>query len=73
MSTGDRPQEDLAKFGYRPDSKVELFLEPAIFWRHPRNYGLNLVNSAFFFSLKLWQLFAILGFAAPFFSSVTTW
>jgi len=23
--TGDHPQEDLAKFGYRPDMKVEIF------------------------------------------------
>jgi hypothetical protein len=29
---GDRPQEYLAKFGYRPDTKLEKFFNPAIFW-----------------------------------------
>jgi hypothetical protein len=26
------PQEDLAKFGYRPEMKVENFNNPSIFW-----------------------------------------
>jgi hypothetical protein len=29
--TGDHPQEDLAKFGYRPDMKVEFFLESFLY------------------------------------------
>jgi hypothetical protein len=46
--------DDFAKFGYIPESKVDLFFwEPHyIFWRLPRSYGLNLANSGFFFSTK---------------------
>jgi hypothetical protein len=29
--TGVHPQEDLAKFGYRPDMKVEFFLESFLY------------------------------------------
>jgi hypothetical protein len=31
--TGDHPQEELAKFGYRPDVKEEVYFNnPFIFW-----------------------------------------
>ncbi len=30
--TGDHSQEDLAKFGNRPDMKVENFKNPVVFW-----------------------------------------
>jgi len=30
--TGDHPQEELAKFGYRPDVKEEFLNNPFIFW-----------------------------------------
>ncbi len=30
--TGNHPQEDLAKFGYRPDMKVEKIKNPFTFW-----------------------------------------
>ncbi len=41
------PQEELAKFGYRPERKVEKNINPAIFWSFFLNYYLNLAN--FFF------------------------
>ncbi len=46
--------DDFAKFGYIPESKVDnFFCEPHyIFWRLPRSYGLNLANSGFFFPTK---------------------
>ncbi len=31
-----------------PDTKVELFWRPALFWQHPTSYGWNLANSVFF-------------------------
>jgi hypothetical protein len=37
------PKEKLAKFGYNQKKNV-------IFWLHPRSYGLNMANSAFFAS-----------------------
>jgi hypothetical protein len=30
---GNQPQEELTKFGYRSERKVEKFKNPAIFWR----------------------------------------
>jgi len=36
--TGDRPQEKLAKFGYRLEGKVEKLKNPAIFWWHVGTY-----------------------------------
>jgi hypothetical protein len=30
--TGDHSQEDLTKFGNRPDMKVENFKNPVVFW-----------------------------------------
>jgi hypothetical protein len=30
--TGDHSQKDLAKFGNRPDMKVEIFKNPFVFW-----------------------------------------
>jgi hypothetical protein len=36
--TGNHPQEELTKFGYRSKSKVENFKNPTIFWWPARNY-----------------------------------
>jgi len=30
--TGDHPQDELTKFGYRSERKVETFMNSAIFW-----------------------------------------
>jgi hypothetical protein len=43
------PQEDLAKFGWRSERKVDFFSNPAI--PQKRSYGLNMTNSTFL-SLK---------------------
>ncbi len=50
-----------AKFGYRPDRKVEKFRNLALLWRPPQTWYLNMVASDFFFSpLKIWRFFLIL-------------
>jgi len=48
--TGDHPQEDLAKFGYRSERKVEYCWYPIIYWRQSRTNNLNIMNSTFFWS-----------------------
>jgi hypothetical protein len=54
--TGDHPQEEIAKFSYRQESKVEnfkkIFKDPAIFWRPAGTYCLNMTISGIFFPLK---------------------
>lgn len=38
-----------AKFGYRPDRKVEKFRNLALLWRPPQTWYLNMVASDFYF------------------------
>jgi hypothetical protein len=45
--TGNRPREDLAKLGYRPQRKVEIFGYLTIFLQHARPSSLNLAISQF--------------------------
>ncbi len=42
MWSSDHPQEDLAIFGNRSESKVETFRNLAIIWQHAVTYCLNL-------------------------------
>ncbi len=42
--TGDYSQEDLAKFGYRPDVKVSIFINPFVFWLLTRHCCRFLAN-----------------------------
>jgi hypothetical protein len=46
--TGNYPQEDLAKFGYRSQRKVEIFGYLTICLQHTRPSSLNLAISQFF-------------------------
>jgi hypothetical protein len=43
--TGDRPEEDLVKFGYRPNIKVIKRKNPSVFWLPAGTYCRNLVIS----------------------------
>lgn len=43
--TIDHQQEDLTKFVYRAERKVQIFWHPTIFWRHARIFSLNLAIS----------------------------
>jgi hypothetical protein len=45
---GNHPDEELAKFGYRSERKLEKLMNCALFWQHARTYCLNIVNSIFF-------------------------
>jgi hypothetical protein len=45
--TGNRPQEDLAKLGYRSHRKVDIFGYLTIFLQHARSSSLNLTISPF--------------------------
>jgi hypothetical protein len=58
MWSGDHPQEDLAIFGKRSESKVETFRNLATIWQHAGTYCLNLAISKKN-SLIIWQLWAI--------------
>jgi len=69
--TGDHPQEELAKFGYRSERKVEQFKNHAIFifWNLLSKYDnfrkkipQTLVTLALFFSQKIfvWAFFFLL-------------
>jgi hypothetical protein len=49
--TGNRPQEDLAKLGYRSQRKLEIFGYLTIFLQHARPSSLNLAISQFFPSI----------------------
>jgi hypothetical protein len=60
--TINRPQADLAKFGYRSERKVEMLWNPTIIWQHARTSGVNMVISRF--SLKY-------GYFGPFFLQKT--
>jgi hypothetical protein len=42
---GLAPQENLAKFGYKSERKVEKFRNHVIFWPPARTYYLNMVIS----------------------------
>jgi hypothetical protein len=42
--------EDLAKFGYILERKVEKIKVPLVFWQHFGNYCLNMVTSELFIS-----------------------
>ncbi len=46
--TGNRPQEDLAKFGYRSQRRAEIFGYLTIFLQHATPSSLNLAISQFF-------------------------
>ncbi len=56
----DHPQEDLAKFGYRSERKVEMFRNYVIFWWYARIYCPNMAiseiksNSC---NVELWAIF----------------
>jgi hypothetical protein len=43
--TGNHAQEELAKFGYRSERKVENFENPSIFWHPLKTYCLNMTIS----------------------------
>jgi len=58
--TGNHPQEELTKFGYRSKSKVENFKNPTIFWRPARN------NICLNMKKIPWTLVSL----APFFSQI---
>ncbi len=49
-NTGNHPWEELAKFGYRSERKVEKFKNPAIFWQPAGICCINMVTLALFFS-----------------------
>jgi hypothetical protein len=57
----DHPQEDLAKFGYRSERKVEMFRNYVIFWWYARIYCPNMAiseiksNSC---NVELWAIFS---------------
>ncbi len=55
--TGDHPQEEIAKFGYMPERKVQHFKNPPIFWQLAGTHCLNVVISEKKF-LKIWQVFS---------------
>jgi hypothetical protein len=42
---GDHPQEELAKFGYRSERKVEKSKNPAIIWQPAETYCPNMAIS----------------------------
>jgi hypothetical protein len=51
--TGNHPQEELAKFGYRSERKVKKFKNPAIIWQPAAGtYCLDMVILFFFNSSK---------------------
>ncbi len=55
----DHPQEELAKFGYRSEKKVEKFKILAVVWQFAETYCSNMAISGNVFykqNLKIWQL-----------------
>jgi hypothetical protein len=58
--TGNHPQENLAKFGYKSERKVNVFWNLTILWWHARTYHLNLTNF-----LKIPRNIATLGHFPP--------
>jgi hypothetical protein len=42
----DHPQDELAKFGYRSETKIERFKNPAIFWQPAGTYCPNVAISS---------------------------
>ncbi len=50
--------EELTKFGYRSENKVEKIKNLAIFWRPARTYCLNMATSENLF-FTIWQLWGI--------------
>lgn len=65
-------QEDLTKFVYRAERKVQMFWHPTIFWRHARIFSLYLVISEKRLQILLslaFQKKSIVWLAAPFFPS----
>jgi hypothetical protein len=58
------PQEELAKFGYRPERKVEKFMNRAIyfgdlFWNLLSKFN-NFIKKNPFFGRQLWYFFFLL-------------
>jgi hypothetical protein len=49
---GNQPKEGLAKFGYRSESIIENFKNPATCWPHTRTYYLPLMTRALFWPNK---------------------
>jgi hypothetical protein len=49
------PQEELAKFGYMSERKIQKFKSPANFWQPAETYCLNMAISEIF-SSETWQL-----------------
>jgi hypothetical protein len=54
----DHPQEDLAKFGYSTDMKIEKIKNRSIFWLHARTYCQNLAILFFFEICRIGIIFS---------------
>jgi hypothetical protein len=52
---GGSSKRKISQIWLQSKEKITIVFWNAIIWLHPRSYGLNMVNSAFY-CLKIWQL-----------------
>jgi hypothetical protein len=53
MRTGNLHKENLAKFGYKSEKKVETFWNPTMYWRRAGTYSLK----TFLEMWRIWEIF----------------